>query len=190
MKLYIKYDKNNNNQIISFSDKYMDEYVEVSIDSYLFQDIHRAESLDGWYYYDNNIIFHPLLYKKIFFMLDANSTIQGISNSKDNDLTVETQYTTKEFEELFGQFNLTNGKYKYINNEVVYIEENPLSSSVLQQLRSMRETECFSIINRGQLWYFLLTKAQLQELKEWYQAWLDVTETGIVPEKPYWLGER
>lgn len=54
-------------------------------------------------------------------------------------------------------------------------------------LRAKRETECFPIINRGQLWYDTLTEAQKAELKEWYIAWLDVTDTLVVPNKPDWI---
>lgn len=57
----------------------------------------------------------------------------------------------------------------------------------LDLLRERRENECFPIINRGELWYDTLTDKQIVELKEWYQAWLDVTETKIIPQKPEWL---
>lgn len=50
-----------------------------------------------------------------------------------------------------------------------------------------REEECFSVINRGGLWYDLLTEAEKDELLQWYQDWLDAPETGIIPEKPTWL---
>lgn len=53
--------------------------------------------------------------------------------------------------------------------------------------RRRRETECFPIINRGQLWYDMLTAAQKADLKEWYTAWLNVTETLVAPVKPSWL---
>ena len=57
----------------------------------------------------------------------------------------------------------------------------------IQNLRAKRETECFPIINRGQLWYDTLTEKQMAELKEWYIAWLDVTDTLEVPTTPSWL---
>ena len=57
----------------------------------------------------------------------------------------------------------------------------------LEELRQQREVECFSVINRGQLWYNTLTAKQFDELQVWYKAWLDVTETKIIPEKPTWL---
>ena len=57
----------------------------------------------------------------------------------------------------------------------------------LQSLRKRRESECFTVINRGQLWYDTLATLQKLELGEWYAAWLTVTETLIVPDKPLWL---
>lgn len=57
----------------------------------------------------------------------------------------------------------------------------------LNKLREQREYECFSIINRGELWYARLTEQQKQELDVWYQAWLDVTDTKIIPTKPSWI---
>lgn len=56
-----------------------------------------------------------------------------------------------------------------------------------EMLRNIREVECFSIINRGLLWYETLTYSQKQELNEWYRDWLNVTETLIEPTKPEWL---
>lgn len=53
--------------------------------------------------------------------------------------------------------------------------------------RYQREIECFPIINRGILWYERLSAEQKEELNIWYQAWLDVTETKIIPDKPTWL---
>ena len=50
-----------------------------------------------------------------------------------------------------------------------------------------RDTECFPIINRGELWYKHLTDEQKEELDNWYNAWLEVTETKVIPTKPEWL---
>lgn len=58
---------------------------------------------------------------------------------------------------------------------------------LIENLRSRREDECFTFINRGTLWYETLTANQKEEMKQWYNAWLDVTETKIVPLKPNWL---
>ena len=53
--------------------------------------------------------------------------------------------------------------------------------------RLLRATECFPIVNRGIVWYNTLTSEQKEELNNWYQAWLDVTETLEIPQKPTWL---
>ena len=72
---------------------------------------------------------------------------------------------------------------------LVYIpySEQELAQNELNNLRMRRKNECFSYINRGQIWYDRLTQEQLRELKIWYQAWLDVTKTKQVPIKPTWL---
>lgn len=57
----------------------------------------------------------------------------------------------------------------------------------LFRLRRRREKQCFSVINRGQIWYDTLTESQKAELRVWYKAWLDVTKTLVEPQKPEWL---
>lgn len=54
-------------------------------------------------------------------------------------------------------------------------------------LRSRREKECFSVVNRGWIWYSSLTIAQWRELRTWYLEWLKVTETGSIPKRPSWI---
>jgi hypothetical protein len=54
-------------------------------------------------------------------------------------------------------------------------------------LRKVREEECYTIINRGILWYETLTATQKADLLNWYNAWKDVTETFVIPTKPYWV---
>ena len=83
----------------------------------------------------------------------------------------------------FYAFHLVDGKLVYdaAESESVQTEERKT------EYRRRRETECFSIINRGQLWYEGISITQLLELRQWYKAWLNVTETMVVPEKPAWL---
>ena len=57
----------------------------------------------------------------------------------------------------------------------------------ISELRIRREEECFSVINRGKPWYNRLTEEQNNDIEIWYQQWLDVTETKIIPERPSWL---
>ena len=72
---------------------------------------------------------------------------------------------------------------------------------ILENLRYIRQNECFSVINRGILWYNLLTEEQQAELNTWYRQWLDITDiyknayerdvnfdiNSIIPTKPSWL---
>lgn len=57
----------------------------------------------------------------------------------------------------------------------------------LQHMRNVRNHVCFTIINRGQLWYEELSHNQLEQLKKWYQDWLDFPQTLKVPIAPDWL---
>lgn len=80
--------------------------------------------------------------------------------------------------------------YKYEDGNLV-LDENKLQSvndeRIADELRFKRQKACFPIINRGELWYSRLTAGQKEELDAWYQAWLDVTDTKVLPEKPEWL---
>lgn len=58
---------------------------------------------------------------------------------------------------------------------------------LLRRLRERRTKECFSVINRGKLWYDRLSLEQYRELKVWYEKWLNVTNTLVAPERPYWI---
>lgn len=74
------------------------------------------------------------------------------------------------------------------NNCVVdYDNTEDLKMQHLEELRAKRKSICFSIINRGQLWYETLSESQKKELKLWYKAWLDVTETLVEPVVPEFL---
>ena len=54
-------------------------------------------------------------------------------------------------------------------------------------IRQLRVGKCFSYINRGQLWYDMLTDEQKEELRTWYIAWLDAPATLVIPKTPVWL---
>ena len=68
-----------------------------------------------------------------------------------------------------------------------YDNSAEVKERLISKLRNQRERECFPIINRGALWYSALTTEQYNELQTWYRAWLDVTDTLVVPTKPGWL---
>ena len=55
------------------------------------------------------------------------------------------------------------------------------------ELRARRAVECFSIVDRGALWYEKLTPKKRAELTLWYEAWLNAPQTMTVPTKPEWV---
>lgn len=79
------------------------------------------------------------------------------------------------------------GNCKYINGEVVYSPERA-EERELANLRSEREQE-FAKYDKYQLPYLqaTLTNEQIQEYNQWRQAWLDVTITKTIPDKPEWF---
>lgn len=88
---------------------------------------------------------------------------------------------------------LTNmGCYRFIDGELILDTvkqaEKQLNAKK-DELRFLREKECFSVVNRGQLWYSTLTLDKIGELTRWYKAWLDVTDTLEIPKKPQWIME-
>ena len=81
-----------------------------------------------------------------------------------------------------------NSKGELERDEQKAIEER--NELLKEQLRFQRKNECFSVVNRGKLWYDNLSPSQLNELQTWYQAWLDVTETLQIPKAPAWINEQ
>lgn len=69
-----------------------------------------------------------------------------------------------------------------------YIEAD--ETYIYNYYRQLRENVCYPIVNRGKLWYDHLTLAQQTELNDWYEAWLDVTETHIIPDTPAWVNNK
>lgn len=98
--------------------------------------------------------------------------------------------TTKELDEELDH-EMIDG-YVWENDKVVFskkrFEERKLQIRK-EELRNKREEVCFSVVNRGDIWYktYVNTEEREQEFKEWYQAWLDVTDTLVEPETPAWI---
>lgn len=99
-------------------------------------------------------------------------------------VAVDEPENIDDFETNYHSYYLSdNGRLVKSNDKQKAIEEQRM----LADLRLQREKVCFPYINRGALWYSRLTEEQRDEMNVWYQAWLDVTETKIVPQMPTWL---
>lgn len=78
---------------------------------------------------------------------------------------------------------LVDGKLIFDTERFDYL----MKQKHITRLRFIREEECFAVINRGEVWYRTLAEEQKNELQIWYEAWLDITETLVIPEKPTWI---
>ena len=115
---------------------------------------------------------------------DENGYVNGWCMIVDNGgMELEPPDDFDTFLDRFSGFKLEDGR-------LVFDKEKDDSDRLEEQrsdLRLRRETECFSYINRGYMWYSALTLLQWIELKRWYLAWLRVTETLTPPDKPPWI---
>ena len=116
--------------------------------------------------------------------IDENGYVNGWCMIGDNGgMELEPPDDFDTFLDRFSGFKLEDGR-------LVFDKEKDDSDRLEEQrpdLRLRRETECFSYINRGYMWYSALTLLQWIELKRWYLAWLRVTETLTPPDKPPWI---
>ena len=100
-----------------------------------------------------------------------------------NSIEVPEPEDFERFLNQFYAFRLQDGHLVYDSEAY----EAHVTEETKEEYRHRREKECFSVINRGQLWYESVSLTQLLELRQWYKAWLNVTETMVIPEKPAWL---
>lgn len=98
------------------------------------------------------------------------------------DATIEMEIMDQETIDKLSSFPFYyNWQYKDGKWNLVCINENAW-------LRLKRQRKCFDVLdNKSQMWYQMLTDEQTAELKEWYQAWLNVTDTKVMPETPSWI---
>ena len=93
-------------------------------------------------------------------------------------------------DDLLEDFRQHPEAYK-VADSVLVLDADKLKADAdaaeLTIIRRRRETECFAYINRGELWYSLLTDEQKAELANWYLSWLDAPETRTIPASPVWL---
>lgn len=118
-------------------------------------------------------------------LLDEQGFIQGYALIGElvDGIEIPTPEDISHFEQHFTAYKVRDGTAAFDAEQDKALQ----NEMVREELRSRRETECFSVINRGQLWYEGISIPQLIELRRWYKDWLQVTETLTVPEKPAWL---
>lgn len=68
-------------------------------------------------------------------------------------------------------------------NNILRIE-NP--KNIKDCLRQIRENECFKFVDRP-IWYKKLTTVEQLSVDTWYDSWLRVTDTFVIPERPNFI---
>ena len=118
-------------------------------------------------------------------LLDENGFVvaYAIIGDLNGGIEVPDPENLTHFETHFSAYKVRDGTVAFDSEQNALLEQEQLKEA----FRQRREKECFAVINRGQLWYESITLPQLLELRAWYKAWLNVTETMVVPEKPSWL---
>lgn len=124
-------------------------------------------------------------------LIDNNNYItqivcDGAEIASDKRIELETP---DNFEEIFDNFSC----YKYENRQFILDEDKKIKYELelkKTNIRVDRNNICFPIINRGVLWYNMISEQQRNELNNWYQQWLDAPETLIIPETPNWIKEE
>ena len=96
---------------------------------------------------------------------------------------IEMPSDLEHFECNYRAYRVRDGKLVFDEGQATVLQNEAENA----QLRVERDAECFSVINRGWLWYDTLTEKQTKELRKWYKDWLDVTETKKKPDRPSWL---
>lgn len=107
----------------------------------------------------------------------VGNLVDGIEVPDPDDL--------EHFVEHYASYGFSDGKITFSDVWEAVLNK----AQQIADIRRRRETECYSVINRGLLWYETLSVKQKLELTKWYQSWLDAPNTLTIPEKPEWLDE-
>lgn len=140
----------------------------------------------GDIYIDNDKLYIPETKSRRYVYSFYNGTwncIDGIIIYKNRDLPHYFDYDNLVI--------LNNAFFNYIKPycNVEFTEESKVQY-IQNYYRERRKQLCFPIVNRGKLWYDHLTIAQISELNDWYEKWLDVTITFTEPKTPEWINNK
>lgn len=118
-------------------------------------------------------------------LIDENKylTCVCIDAELENGIEVDTPNDIDTFIDAFRAYKYENGQLILDQGKLQMLNEDRIN----EELRLKRHKLCFPYINRGELWYNRLSDIQKNELDTWYQAWLDVTDTKVIPTAPEWL---
>lgn len=133
-------------------------------------------------------------YNKIYARTDSTGKViyifsEVFETPRDTDILIDGTNTARHGaqkyavtdDDGFYNYEIVNGKLQQHDKTADKIEAKK------ENIRQLREIKCFDYVNRGQLWYDMLTAEQKEELRLWYIAWLDAPATLVIPKTPVWL---
>ena len=120
----------------------------------------------------------------MLIILDNNNNVIGYSNFTEN---MEIDDTCVIIDDEMIPINFFDEYIQYSFKEGKLIKHSILSEIEKDHIRARRNSECFPIINRGNIWYDMLDTEEKEELGKWYHEWLDATATGVIPDLPSFL---
>jgi hypothetical protein len=104
--------------------------------------------------------------------------------------------STQNWQERMGEISIqtfaSNGDYNIVEineilittplskndftNRVFDIEKyhNRVKQKHVADLRKLRIVECFSVVDRSKIWWDTLSEQQVNEIKDWYNEWLNI----------------
>lgn len=136
-------------------------------------------------------------YNKIYARTNENGIVthffsEAFETPTEKDVCVDSTNTERHGAQKYSVVD-ENGFYNYEIKDGVFSERDKtgdIEAAEVNAIRERRKNECFSVINRGELWYSRLTEEQKQELEVWYQDWLDAPQTKTIPVAPTWINQK
>lgn len=190
--------KGNDIDYIVFSDQLLER--EKGVDKFRVPtNINNIKDKDGFYIIMTYIFYQELGltytpnepdYFKNYYDANIDRLEEILDKAKSLYIQPNTSFRRWWFEgaENYLKTGTTNITKAYVES---IVEEKRVAKELIthspERLRAKRELECFPIINRGKLWYDSLNPEQLAELNNWYNQWLEVTTTKVIPTTPQWI---
>lgn len=121
----------------------------------------------------------------------ADGRVIGFSPVSHPDFPIEYDFQNSNI--TLEEFLANGGKYRLFNGTLVYYNNSVLDETYTELL-AKRKTLFNEYVDRSPMWYAKLTPEQLQELKEWYDAWCDMPQSFLAgtwqePSLPVWLNK-
>ncbi len=124
-----------------------------------------------------------------YLRIDENGRVIGFSLTPCDNFPIEYDFDSSNVS--LEEFLANGGNYKLVDGKLIY-DDTAVLEETYNELLIKRKVLFKEYIDRSPMWYAKLTSEQLQELKEWYDAWCDMPQSFLAgtwqePPLPVWL---